>query len=261
MVDPIFRLQQGSGPIIATAIHDSHELRPEVAQYMALSSADRLREEDPHTGEWTLIAPTSVVGLRSRFEVDLNRPREQAVYLKPEDAWGLYIWKEDLPPQVIEGSLAEYDQFYEAMRDLFASYTAKYGKVVVFDLHTYNHRRLGPDGPAADPETNPQVNIGTGTMADRSRWAPVIDRFISDLRNFDFPGGKLDVRENVKFRGGHFARWLHTTFPESVCDLAIEFKKFFKDEWTGVPNRSLVQSIGEALRSTIPGVLEELSRL
>ena len=43
--------------------------------------------------------------------------------------------------------------------------------IVVFDLHTYNHRRNGPDGPPADPAGNPQVNIGTGTM-NRDRWAP-----------------------------------------------------------------------------------------
>ena len=36
---------------------------------------------------------------RSRFEVDINRPRDKAVYITPEDAWGLHIWKNipDLP--------------------------------------------------------------------------------------------------------------------------------------------------------------------
>jgi hypothetical protein len=261
MAEKIWRLQVGQGPLIATAIHDSHELRAEVAELVALSNADRFREEDPFTGEWTLIAPTSVVGLRSRFEVDLNRPREKAVYVKPEDAWGLHVWASELPQDVIDRSLAQYDAFYEAMRKLYTDFSQKYGKFIVYDLHTYNHRRLGPDGPVADPDANPQVNIGTGTLADRARWAPVIDRLIFELRSFDFPGGKLDVRENVKFQGGNFARWAHSTFPDSVCDIAIEFKKFFKDEWTGIPNRVMVQSIGEALRSTIPGVLEELARL
>ncbi len=71
--------------------------------------------------------------------------------------------------------------------------------------------------PPADEAENPQVNVGTGTM-DRARWAPVVDRFIADLRAYDFPGGRLDVRENVKFRGGHFSRWVHETFPaDRVC--------------------------------------------
>jgi hypothetical protein len=47
---------------------------------------------------------------------------------------------------------------------------------VVFDLHTYNHRREGPDTPPAEEVGNPEVNLGTGTM-DRRKWAPIIDRF------------------------------------------------------------------------------------
>ena len=104
------------------------------------------------------------------------------------------------------------------------------------------------------------MNIGTGTM-ERSRWSNIVDRFMSDLRAYDFPGGALDVRENVKFRGGHFPRWVHETFPETGCAIAIEFKKFFMDEWTGEADPTLVSAIGEALRSTVPGVLEELKRL
>jgi hypothetical protein len=35
---------------------------------------------------------------RSRFEVDLNRPRREAVYRIPEDAWGLDIWRDEVLP-------------------------------------------------------------------------------------------------------------------------------------------------------------------
>src|SRR5690606_33956601 len=86
------RLTRGDGPIIAAAIHNGHEVRPEVAGLLALDDAQRLREEDPFTGEWTVVAPTQIVGLRSRFETDLNRPRDGAVYERPEQAWGLHIW-------------------------------------------------------------------------------------------------------------------------------------------------------------------------
>ena len=130
---------------------------------------------------------------------------------------------------------------------------------MVYDLRSYNHRRNGPDGPAAAPEGNPQVNVGTGTMK-RDRWAPVVDTFIEQFRDYDFPGGKLDVRENVKFHGGHWPRWIHENFPESGVALAIEVKKFFMDEWTGEPNRKLVEAIADALRLTVPGVLDALKR-
>lgn len=258
--ETIWRLTKGDGPLLATAIHDGHESRDEVVPHYALDDLARLREEDPFTGEWTQVAPTRIIGLRSRFEVDLNRPRDKAVYRVPADAWGLHVWRDDPPEELFERSLAAYDAFYAAMHGLFTDVTNTEGKFVVYDLHTYNHRRSGPHGPEADPTDNPQVNIGTGTM-DRERWAGVIDTFIRQMRAFDFPGGKLDVRENVKFRGGNWPRWIHEQFPTSGCAIAIEFKKFFMDEWSGESDRLLVDAIRDSLRSTIPAVLAALRQL
>ena len=42
------------------------ELRDDVAEYMALSDLDQLREEDPYTAGWTHVAPTRIIGTRSR---------------------------------------------------------------------------------------------------------------------------------------------------------------------------------------------------
>lgn len=260
MIAQSWQQTEGHGPLVATAIHAGHAVRNNLRKHLAIDQASRLREEDPFTDEWTVITPTRVVALRSRFEVDLNRPREKAVYRRTEDAWGLNVWKGELLDAAITESLAEYDAFYEAMRDLLKRVERHCGHFVVFDLHSYNHRRGGPEAPPADEAENPQVNVGTGTM-DRTRWAPVVDRFIADLWAYDSPGGQLDVRENVRFRGGYFSRWVHETFPQTGCALAIEFKKFFMDEWTGEADRDLVQAIGDALRSTTQGVLEQLRSL
>lgn len=258
----IWKLDQGDGPLVASAIHAGHAVREEVRNIFALDEATQLREEDPFTGQWTTITDTRLIGLRSRFEVDLNRPREKAVYLEPEDAWGLQVWREKPSPEIVERSLAEYDALYAQVEQVLSDLEQRFGRFVVFDLHTYNHRRAGPRGPIADPALNPEVNVGTGTM-DRARWAPIVDRFIADLRAFDFLGRHLDVRENVKFFGGQFPGWIHENFPESGCALAIEFKKFFMDEWTGEqdPARKQVEAIRQALESTVPGVLQELQRL
>ena len=67
MTDQIWRLHIGHGPLVATAIHDGSEVREEVLTHMALDEPSRLREEDPFTAQWTGVAPTRVVGLRSRF--------------------------------------------------------------------------------------------------------------------------------------------------------------------------------------------------
>ncbi len=261
MVDQIWSMQVGDGPLVATAIHEGHAVREEIEPHLLLTEADRQREEDPYTALWTELAPTRVVGLRSRFEVDLNRPRDQAVYRTAEDAWGLHVWRGALPDEIATRSLAEYDGFYAALHDLYDKLARRHGAFVVYDLHSYNHRRDGPTGEAADPTGNPQVNVGTGTMACRDKFAGIVTRFQHDLRAFDFPGGGLDVRENVKFFGGNHPRWAHELFPESACVIAVEFKKFFMDEWTGEADRKLVDAIGQALAATVPGVLEELANL
>ncbi len=260
MPEGFYRIHEGDGSIVAAAIHDGHSVRKEIAPLLALSDAERLREEDPETGAWAEVASTRIVGLRSRFEVDLNRPRENAVYIRPEDAWGLTVWRENPSGALISDSRNSYDTFYEEMRRLFSNLKHRHGKFVLYDLHSYNHRRKGPDKPPADSRKNPEVNIGTGTM-DRKRWGPVVDRFMADLSSFDFLGRHLDVRENVKFQGGHLARWTHENFPDSGCALAIDFKKFFMDEWTGKIDREQVDAILRALRSTVPGVLETLKYL
>jgi len=258
MNEKIWRIRHSQGPVVAVANHNGHELRPELAALSALNDASRLREEDPFTGEWAEVVPTSMVAQRSRFEVDLNRPRETAVYMTADDAWGLELWKSTPAQTVIDASLSEYDAYYEALESLCRE-KQQHGAFVVLDLHSYNHRRDGPSGSEADPAGNPEVNIGTGTM-DRQRWGGLVDRFIQELRDFEFLGRHLDVRENVKFVGRQFPKWVHTRFPEAGCAIAVEFKKFFMDEWTGKLYSEQHRAIQDALASTLPGLVEELGK-
>lgn len=260
MNSPFWTIKKGAGPVIAVANHHGHALRPEVASIMALDEATRLREEDPFTGEWASLVPTCLVAQHSRFEVDLNRPRESAVYLTADDAWGLQVWKQLPSESLIEASLVQYDAYYNALELLCREKKERYGNFVLLDLHSYNYRRDGPAGPEADPSGNPEVNIGTGTM-NRDRWGGLVDRFISELRSFDFLGRRLDIRENVKFVGRQFPKWVHTKFPESGCAIAVEFKKFFMDEWTGKIDLNAHEAIQRALASTLPGLQEELEKV
>ena len=257
---PYCVFQRGRSPIVAAAIHNGHDALPEVEAHFVLNEAERLHEEDPYTGEWTQIAKTQIVGLRSRFEIDLNRPRDKAIYRTPEDAWGLNVWRTPPGDEILRVLYRQYDEFYERVHNLLSELLGEYERVVVYDLHTYNHRRDGADAPPADWQSNPEINVGTGTM-DRSYWAPVVDRFISDLRGHDFGGRRLDVRENVRFQGGYFPRWIHENFPERVCAIAIEVKKFFMDEWSQQTSPEEIERIYRALHSTLPGVEEELERI
>ncbi len=257
---PLLAIHRGKEPILVSAIHSGHGLRPEVEHIIQLDEQQRLREEDPFTDAWICIADNFILPQRSRFEVDLNRPRDHAVYVTPEDAWGLDLWKTPPNDTIIEHSLEEYDVFYQQLGNLLDEMVGKYGKVAVYDLHTYNFRRDGIHAEPMNPQENPEVNVGTGTM-DREFWAPVVEAFIKQLRSFDYLDRQLDVRENIKFKGRQFAQWIHAHYPKDVCVLSIEIKKFFMDEWSGMGDPVAIQAIRQALAGTLSGVKEALFEL
>lgn len=243
--------------MVAAAIHTGHELRPEVSSLLTLPDSARLREEDPFTDRIAACADARVVVNRSRFEVDLNRGRKDAVYRTPEDCWGLDLWRGELPHEVVRRSLDIYDAFYD---DLAAHLDplAEAGPFVVFDVHSYNFRRQDAEGPEAPPAENPDVNVGTGSMD--YRWSSVVDALIGALDGADVDGEPLDVRENIRFKGANLSRWVHERYPATGCALALEFKKTFMDEWTGSLDEGRLDALTNALEGAIPAVLNAARR-
>ncbi len=228
--------QFGPGPIVATAIHNGHDLRPEVAEAMALAEPDRLREEDPFTGEAVLDVPAHIVAHRSRFEFDLNRAPESAVYRTPDQSWGLKVWKDEPADDFVARSLAVHSAYYRMLGNLLDIIATRHDRFVLLDVHSYNHRRDGPDSDPTPVAEAPDINIGTFSMP-REQWAFLVDPLMEAIRGFDFNGRRLSVGENVAFEGrGYQARFVHERYPLRGCAIAFEFKKFFMDEWTGVPD-------------------------
>jgi N-formylglutamate amidohydrolase len=260
MSDPGHTLTGTPAPLILTAVHDGSAVRDELRDRFSLSERERRYEEDPHTATWARLREPHFVGLRSRFEVDLNRSRERAVYRKPEDAWGLHVWKEAPDRDMIDRSLATYDAFYGALEDFLGHCVDRYGSFVLYDIHSYNHRREEDDRRPADPEKNPVVNIGTGNM-NRAKWAPVVETFMDTMRRHTVDGQPLDVRENVKFPGGHLNHWVHDKFPDVSCVLSIEFKKVFMDEHTNEVNHTVLKELQDALVDTFDPVLAARDRV
>lgn len=250
----------GGGPVVACAVHAGDQVRAEVLRHMGIRRRQRFFEEDPYTDQLTDVVDTSVVVHRSRFEIDMNRARDRAIYRTPNDAWGLPVWREPLPAAVRQRSLRLYDRFYVDLFGVLARAGAGGRPFVVLDLHSYNHRRDGANVAPADPRLNPEINVGTGSL-DRDRWGGLVDRFMADFGGVEVAGRLLDVRENVRFRGGHLSRCVHATFPGQACCLAVEVKKFFMDERTGEVDEPVWRGIHDALAATIPGVLDELETM
>lgn len=239
-------------PVPAVAVHSGHELRPEVAAVIALDEATRLREEDPYTGSVASRFGVSAVVNRSRFEVDVNRERDRAVYRTPDDAWGLRVWERPLTGRLISHSLDLYDRFYTHLAALLDDLVSAFGGFILYDIHSYNYRRAGPDAEPAPVAENPTVNIGTDSLPER--WKPVADTFVEVMRGSTLDGPSLDVRRNVRFEGGHLSRWVHDRYGETSCALAIELKKVFIDEWTGEVDIDCLGQLGDALVATVEPV-------
>ena len=256
MTKPFYNIAGGEGPLVATAIHEGHQIRPLLNAYIGLSAKQRLREEDPYTGKLAQFFPDHIIGNYSRFEVDLNRARNKAVYLKPEDAWGLQVWRESLPQDEIEESLQKYDQFYAEAEEYLQKIIGRHGFVIIYDLHSYNHRRGGPQSAPADPAKNPEINLGLGNM-NQDQWRGVVDTFTSSFKSAYAAGEEPDIRENVKFEGGHFMHWIHERFGEKACAISIEFKKTFMDEWTNEVDQVKLNQLAKALKATEAPVISK----
>ena len=255
-MDKTYTFITGDMPLVACAIHDGHLVRPELEELFALNEEERRREEDPFTSYWVGCTNNQVEVQHSRFETDVNRPRDKAVYQRPEDAWGLRVWKNPLPAEVLQRSYNIYDRFYTDLKKYFDELFEIHPRLVVYDIHSYNHRRASKDINDSEEE-NPEINLGTKNL-NHDVWRPVVDTMIESFRAFNYNGRSLDTRENIKFKGGYFGEWLFTQYGNRICPVSIEFKKFFMDEWTGEPYEKDIMLISQLLQQSVEPVLNTL---
>ncbi|WP_047459436.1 N-formylglutamate amidohydrolase [Rhizobium rhizogenes] len=248
----LWTIERGVSPIVATAIHNGHAVRKELEGFYALSSDERLREEDPFTEFISRDVPNRIVFHRSRFEVDVNRARDGAIYHAPEQAWGLKVWKDRLSSDDAKTSLQAHDDYYEMLKAFLKGIERWHGRFVVLDIHSYNHRRGGSGSAPTEQAKAPHINIGTSSI-DRTRWSHVLDILTDHFQSFEIDGYRLDVRENIAFQGkGEQTRFIHEHFPLTGCAIAVEFKKFFMDEWTGEPNLGALEKLRSIVASAVP---------
>jgi len=216
-------------PLLTTAIHNGHHFPLELVGFFGVDEKDRLREEDPYTSEFASLFPNYVVNYTSRFVVDLNRSLEKAVYLKPEDCWGLNPWLKPLPEEYLNKLYEDYDAWYSLLRYQIERMLKTHPFLIILDLHSYNYLRNGPE---TEPEQNtPDIIIGRSNL--KSDYYPLIDSLREIMGNNTLQNRKLDCQLDVKFTGGNLSQWLNAHYPDKLICLAIEFKKIFMDERTG----------------------------
>jgi len=212
------------------ALHAGHDVRPEVAENMKISPADRRYEEDPHTEAFMRSFPIQIVARDSRFEYDPNRPLQSAVYTTPDTCWDLDVWHRPQTKAEKAASIAKHQELHGLM-DIVTDYllqNKRYG--ILFDLHSYNYQRKSPVDWHADPK--PVINLGTGPV-NREIFGACLDDFMAQLKSFRIDGRHVYVAENEIFKGGHLARRLSRKHYDRLLVLAIEFKKVFMNELSG----------------------------
>ncbi|MFA7055973.1 MAG: N-formylglutamate amidohydrolase [Candidatus Cloacimonadales bacterium] len=251
MFDAFFQFTFAT-PLMLTAIHAGHDIREELVDNLFISEEDMMREEDTFTEYITDGFTDKIIVETSRFEVELNRPRERAIYKTPEDCWGLKVWKKPLTKKEINESLQKYDEFYRRLKLIVQEMIDTFGYAIVLDIHSYNHNRLGDGQPFDSVEENPQIILGTSNMP--RKYFKAVELIQELFKQNMYQGAPLDCRIDVKYPGGTLPRFLHETFPDKVFCLAIEFKKSFMNEWTGELYEDKFEELIEAFRKVAPVV-------
>lgn len=232
MIRSSYHFGDDARPLLALAIHNGHQIREDLLKLTKVSEADRLREEDPFTGSVAALFTNNIVVHTSRFEADLNRNPANAVYQHPDDCWDLDPRNADIPASLLDKIFSDYREWYAVLYYHIQRLIQKNGFLVVLDLHSYNHRRGGPDASPAPQEANPDIIIGRNSLPER--YYPKIEDLRQRLDGKLISGKPIDCRCDIKFTGGALSRKLNNDFAGSVLTLAIEFKKFWMDEHSGV---------------------------
>ena len=214
-------------PFICTAIHDGHRIREEIIDNCALSEAERYYEEDPYTGEFINTMPITVIARDSRYEYDLNRGPDTAIY---EEAWGKVVWKTPLTTEQKTQSLEKHNSFYRVMRALYNRILKQHGAGLVFDIHSYNYKRKEGD--------TPEFNIGTEQL-DKVTYADVINHWNEMLNLITLPDLRIRSALDEVFYGRGYQATVAKEF-DNLLVLPSEFKKFFMDELTGEADTDVI---------------------
>ena len=224
-------------PYVCGAVHDGDQFRKELWDKCLHSQYERWYEEDPETKNMVISHPILIAGRDSRFEYDLNRIPEEAVF---ETAWGKKLWKEPLSENEKEKSLAKHTAFFKVTHALIDKIESKFGCCIVYDMHSYNWQRWDREVPT--------WNLGTSNV-DNDRFGEEIESWRHSLSEIKLPHGIKSTADinNTFFGNGYFLKYITKNFKNTLV-LATELAKVYCDELNQVIYPEVVQAVEEQLK-------------
>lgn len=228
-------------PYVCAAVHNGHQFRKELWAKCLHTAYDRWYEEDPETENMVKHHPIVISGLDSRFEYDLNRDPDNAIY---DDAWGKKLWKEPLSEDEKLRSLKKHQNFYKVVHALIKMLEQKFGCSIVYDMHSYNWKRWDREVPT--------WNLGTSNI-DSKRYKNSIEDWRKDLSEIKLPNGiPTTAKVNDTFQGnGYFLKFITNNFNNTLV-LATEVAKIYCDEEDQVLYPEVVTAIRKGLKTRLP---------
>jgi len=225
---------------VCGAVHDGHQFRKELWKNCIHTEYERWFEEDPETKNMVISHPILIAGCDSRFEYDLNRTPEEAVF---ETAWGKQLWKQPLAENQKQKSLSKHENFYKVVYALISKLEEKFGVCIVYDMHSYNWKRWDREVPT--------WNLGTSNL-DNIRFGADIESWRQSLSEIQFPHNiKQTSKINDTFQGnGYFLKFITKNFKNTLV-LATEIAKVYCDELSQIIYPEVVTAVENQLCSKL----------
>ena len=224
-------------PYICTAIHNGSNIRAELSNKIALDDYERWYEEDPHTADFIASMPITLVGNDSRYEYELNR--KEPVY---DEAWGKQVWKKPLSKKELRVSAQKHENYYKVTHALIEKLEDLFGASLVYDVHSYNHKRWDRDVPV--------FNIGVEKI-DTEKYAKYINNWKEELEQIELKDITVKAELNDVFYGrGYNLEYITKNFNNTLV-LATEISKIYCDEKTGEIYPQVIKNIQARFKKAI----------
>ena len=150
---------------------------------MALDDAERLREEDPFTGQ--AVRRRADAHRRPSLAVRVRpqpRRRQRRLSRPPSNAGGWRCGSGGRPTRsLVERSLAIHAEYYRMLAALLDGVAARHARFVLIDVHSYNHRRDGPDARADAAGARRPTSTSAPSRCRATQWAFLVDPLIEAM--------------------------------------------------------------------------------